>query len=1148
MPRNDTHMEQGSVRYSRELGRRVLTTLGVSVSIGVLLYTLLGPLTTLAGGESLVQTFVLMGVISVLIVLTYSERIGVIPGSGGPYNLARMSRFLWLEFFTGWLLAGGYVSLGALLSYGASIYVDIILRQFLVFEIELRWLSLAVLLFVAITQALGRGLKWWSRLTLVGGSMLVVLLLSIRAVFLPGEGEGISSFFVPIADTTTLATLSMSSLWGLVFIMNLRDHTRRPPRNLLPSMLYTVAITVGLGCLAAVAVSLNHGYLLRSLTPLLDISTGMNLLPQPIINLIYAAFGLGITLIGLYLTINHGLNHFDELTKDGFLPPRLANSKRRAWLPSGKLLAFVIITGICLIIGSPVIFAGLSALTFLWSTALSLAPDILNAKPDLPEKRNPKLPFHPLFPGLTVAVGTLMPFTLQPKIWAGGLIWLVAGVVTYISYSRGKGIEARREVIVVDEVRDVERRSRYRVMLGLREDDDIEGLIQTGAAIARARDGELLVLKPVVESERTPTNIRVQEAKDAWEELNQMIAGLAPGMEVKPVVRLASSVASGILGAVGEEDIDLVLIGWEGELKPAEPFEDDLINELFRNAACDVVVSRGTLRAPIKRISVSTSGGLHAPFALELGRELVDPEGEIQLFTVVPNNPDEERMAQAEAVLEETLRGAGGADGVQTQVVRAFRVEDGLLSQAEGVDLFIIGASREGVLDRSFFGGIPTRVAAKSDSPALITRAQEKANLLVLQRAWGFFTDFLPDLSRQRKREVVKDLEATAVPSVDFYVLIVLSAAIASLGLMQDSAAVIIGAMLVAPLMSPILAMGMSVVQGDLRTLGNASEAVIKGATMAIVMGIVMVIISPIDEPTREILARTQPTVLDLLVAVFGGLAAGYALCREEVSAAMPGVAISAALVPPLCVVGYGIGMAEFTLALGALLLFITNLVAILFAAAVMYLALGFTPPRAERREFIKNLETSIASLVAVAGVLLFMTLSTLNRAKKLSEVEDFFVSELLARAGRIESIDIQKREGGYTIDALILSYPDTELDSEALSQLDQAIEEAIGSDVVINATILQAELGEFTVSEVGQQRALREIFEERVRALGVVVVQLETSVQEGGYLLNATVIETSAEITSEFLSGLKADMEDSVGAQVQIELVKIEGMLENTR
>ena len=256
--------------------------------------------------------------------------------------------------------------------------------------------------------------------------------------------------------------------------------------------------------------------------------------------------------------------------------------------------------------------------------------------------------------------------------------------------------------------------------------------------------------------------------------------------------------------------------------------------------------------------------------------------------------------------------------------------------------LLIVGASKVQMPERSQFGGLAKELIEQDERPALLVRKVEPVRFPTLRRVRNQMVDRLPTLTPERRATVLRQMRVDAVPSVDFFVLIFLSSVIATLGLLQNSGAVIIGAMLVAPLMSPILAMGMGMAVGESVTVRLGFESTLKGMVTAVVVGAVIVLISPLDAPTAEILARTSPNVLDLMVALASGAAAGYAVSRKEVAAALPGVAIAAALVPPLCVVGYGIGVSQLDIAAGALLLFLTNLTAIVFAAALTFLALGF--------------------------------------------------------------------------------------------------------------------------------------------------------------------------------------------------------------
>lgn len=180
--------------------------------------------------------------------------------------------------------------------------------------------------------------------------------------------------------------------------------------------------------------------------------------------------------------------------------------------------------------------------------------------------------------------------------------------------------------------------------------------------------------------------------------------------------------------------------------------------------------------------------------------------------------------------------------------------------------------------------------------------------------------------------------------------LIVLSAAIAGFGLLANSAGVVIGAMLVAPLMTPIQALGAALVQGSTRRMLSSALVILGGFAGAVITGYVVAIIGAggvsVEALPQEILSRTAPGLLDLGIAVAAGAAGGYVIARPEVSSALPGVGIAVALVPPLATIGICLQLGEEHLANGALLLFATNLAAIVLSGAVMIAGAGFRPQR----------------------------------------------------------------------------------------------------------------------------------------------------------------------------------------------------------
>ncbi len=183
-----------------------------------------------------------------------------------------------------------------------------------------------------------------------------------------------------------------------------------------------------------------------------------------------------------------------------------------------------------------------------------------------------------------------------------------------------------------------------------------------------------------------------------------------------------------------------------------------------------------------------------------------------------------------------------------------------------------------------------------------------------------------------------RNLWRGADPSINYYVLLSLSGIISTLGLLANSAATIIGAMIVAPLMGPITGIAFAMVIGNRRLLKRASLALVTGLGLTVVMAIAISRLVGLSTLTPEILARTQPNLLDLGVALSAGAAGAFAKSRRGVADALPGVAIAVALAPPLSVIGIGIAQASQEVALGSTLLFLTNLTGIIFSGGLVFL------------------------------------------------------------------------------------------------------------------------------------------------------------------------------------------------------------------
>ncbi len=239
----------------------------------------------------------------------------------------------------------------------------------------------------------------------------------------------------------------------------------------------------------------------------------------------------------------------------------------------------------------------------------------------------------------------------------------------------------------------------------------------------------------------------------------------------------------------------------------------------------------------------------------------------------------------------------------------------------------------------------------------------------------------LPENQRRTLDELSDDLDLrsgdTRAKQSAFWTMLVLSGIIATAGVLADSTATVIGAMIIAPLSTPIMGIALGIVK---RERIRAGRFVFFGAVVVVLIGVIAAFVVPdIDLQTNsQITGRTSPTLVDLIAAIATGLAGAVGLSRRDVAAVLPGVAIAISLVPPLAVVGICLGEGSVELALGALLLFVSNLVSMVIAGTLLFAALGYSAEADQEARLVGAARKSYAKLVALlVAVLVPLALNT---------------------------------------------------------------------------------------------------------------------------------------------------------------------------
>lgn len=495
---------------------------------------------------------------------------------------------------------------------------------------------------------------------------------------------------------------------------------------------------------------------------------------------------------------------------------------------------------------------------------------------------------------------------------------------------------------------------------------------QFGQALARANSGGLLTAV-IIPTEST------EKLAQAETTLSQIDPYIQSDTKISRLIIQASDYTQGVLDLVKMAAVDLLIVYADAP---------DWLN--LNRIPCAIAAVRGervaleTAQAvsPLNHIIVPTSGGPNSVHALSFLLPLTNKIDVTALY-VAPIYLGRNEEALGRDRLRQAFNYLDVGDRIKSKLVTAPSVTAGIVQEAsDSCDLVIIGASQESSVDKVLFGDIPAAVVRESRKPVIIFR-QPKRFLgdLPEQVNWRI-RNLLPRLELRARTDAYVRIRRSARPDVDFYVLIGLSAMIAALGLLVNSPAVVIGAMLVAPLMSPIVGAGMAVVLGDARFLRLSLGAVLRGVLLAVLVGALAGLLRMNQPPTAEILGRTQPTLLDLAIALFSGMAGAYALCRSDAAGALPGVAIAAALVPPLATVGISLSTGHYANAFGALLLFTTNFVAISSATALIFLLLGFHPPQLTKERRVMQARSARVALLLLVTVSLLLGVTTYRLAR----------------------------------------------------------------------------------------------------------------------------------------------------------------------
>ncbi len=296
--------------------------------------------------------------------------------------------------------------------------------------------------------------------------------------------------------------------------------------------------------------------------------------------------------------------------------------------------------------------------------------------------------------------------------------------------------------------------------------------------------------------------------------------------------------------------------------------------------------------------------------------------------------------------------------------------------------------------------------------------------------------------SKEEYKELFNQLRENAKPKQTYIVLMMLSTILATFGLFSNSSPVIIGAMILAPLMSPIISLSMGVLRQDRELMRASLITVGIGIAVGYIFAILITLITPLVDINEEIRLRTNPNIIDLGIAVVSGAAGAYAHSKEEIAKTLAGVAIAVALVPPLAVSGIGIGWWNWPIFFGSFLLLLTNLTGMVLAGSLVFLLSGYSPFRLAK----KGILISSFVVLALSIPLGYGFIKVVQENRIIQSINHQVVNEIEIKEVKVVSSSPLELSMN-----LLSDHTPTE---EEIQEIKKEIEKILNREVVLHITI----------------------------------------------------------------------------------------------
>ena len=762
---------------ARDLSVFDITMIGIGAMIGAGIFVLTG-LAAGQAGPGLVMAFAFNGFITIFTGMVYAELGSAIPEAGGGYLWVREALGRSQAFLAGWMSWFAHAVAGSLYTLGFGAFVHLLLTDYFGIQlfqpVNLLFLTLGPeKIFAAFAGALFAYINFrGAKETGLAGNIVtmikvtvIIILIAFGLGYIFGNPAESTARFKPLlprdfGGVFIAMGLTFIAFEGYEIIVQSGEEVVKPKKSVPKAVFYSMSVVVTIYMLVAIiligavqvtpelfslaqegAAAGGHGTNLPPIPASISDAAVWEILGHlgelglaraagqimPYGTLVILVAGVFSTLSALNATTYSSTRVSFAMGRDQVLPDSFSSvhpEKRTPHIATAFSGALIVFMAVALPIEA--VAAATDVMFLLLFLQVNYAAIVIRREWGDQIDYGYLMPFFPYVPiiGILTKLGlAVYLFNYSPLAWYGAVAWILVGIGIFFLYSRGRvrESEVREETRLITETRAPEDRG-YQVLVPIANPDHAEQLIRAGGAVARHKDGEVLLTSVATVPEQTPLSEGRRYADEQQELLDEVIQYAPDDIPVHQTVTIGHDTAKSINNVAYQRDSDLVLLGWRGRRKRYSDYAlGSNIDTVVENAECDVAVLKTDGTTDSKRVLVPTAGGPNTDLAEQFAAAYAESGADVTLFNVVMDGDVETAQSALTEKQEELAESDTGVD-IATQ--EGGDIAQTILQYARDGDFdsIIIGAAGEGILRRVLFGEIPETVGGEFEGEVVMVR------------------------------------------------------------------------------------------------------------------------------------------------------------------------------------------------------------------------------------------------------------------------------------------------------------------------------------------------------------------------------------------------------------------------------------------